>query len=258
MIGGFIIEGSQDKQLLIRAVGPQLGEFGVPGNLVDPSLEIYRSGETTPILSNVNWNDNGNAAEIQSTSQELGAFALADDSKDAVLLVTLAPGGYTAAVTGVDGATGVGLVEIYDADDGSAPVDVINISTRGNVGTDADILIAGFVIGGDRSQTVLVRGVGPTLASFGVVGTITDPSLKILRNLGAGATEDVAENDNWGDAANISEIPSATVKVGAFALETGSGDAVILVTLPPGVYTANLSGVAGATGNGLVEVYRVP
>jgi hypothetical protein len=243
--------------LLIRAIGPQLGAFGVPGALVDASLDIYRAGEAAPILSNVNWGDNSNADEIRTITQSLGGFALDAGSKDAVLLVTLPPGGYTATVTGVDGNTGVGLVEIYDADSPEEPADVINISTRGNVGTDADILIAGFVIGGDRSQTVLVRGIGPTLGDFGVAGTISDPALQILQNVG-GTFEDLAENDNWGDAANIADIPGVTQQVGAFPLTPGSGDAVVLITLPPGVYTANLSGVAGATGNGLVEVYRVP
>lgn len=258
MIGGFIIEGSQDKRLLIRAVGPHLGEFGVPGFLVNASLDIFRSGESVPIYSNVDWGNNSNVEEIKTVTATLGGFPLADGSKDAVLLITLPPGGYTATVTGIDGNTGVGLVEIYDADEPELPVDVINISTRGNVGTAADILIAGFVIGGDRSQTVLIRGVGPTLADFGVADTISDPTLKILRNIGGGLTEDVAENDNWGDAANLSEIPGVTQVVGAFPLSPGSGDAVILVTLPPGVYSAQLSGVAGATGNGLVEVYRAP
>ncbi len=253
MIGGFVIEGSQDKRLLIRAIGPQLGAFGVPGSLEDATLEIFRSGETDPILSNVDWGDNANTAEIRTVTQALGGFALEEGGKDSVLLVTLPPGGYTAQVTGVGGSTGVGLVEIYDADPPEAPVDVINISTRGNVGTDADILIAGFVIAGDRSQTVLVRGIGPTLGSFGVAGTIPDPTLKIISN-----GLDVAENDNWGDAPNASEIPSVTQLVGGFPLGNGSQDAVIFITLPPGVYTANLSGVAGSTGNGLVEVYRVP
>lgn len=257
MIGGFVVEGSQDKRLLIRAIGPQLGAFGVPGALANPSLEIYRSGETVPMLTNIDWGENANADEIRTVTELLGGFALEEGGQDSVLLVSLPPGGYTANVKGVDGMTGVGLVEIYDADDPEEPADVINISTRGNVGTDADILIAGFVIAGDRSQTVLVRGIGPTLATFGVTDTIADPSLQILENVG-GVFEDVAENDNWGDAANLSDIPGVTQQVGAFALEPGSGDAVVLVTLPPGAYTANLSGVAGTTGNALVEVYRVP
>jgi len=143
------------------------------------------------------------------------------------------------------------------ADEADVLSDVINISTRGNIGTAADILIAGFVIDGNLSKTVLVRGIGPTLGSFGVTGTITDPFLRIERNLGAAGFEDVATNDNWEDNSNSAEIVSTSATLGAFALAGGSTDAAILLELPPGVYTAKLSGVGGTTGNGLVEVYRV-
>jgi len=260
LIGGFVIEGSEDKSVLIRAIGPQLGEFGVVGALTDPSLELFRTSDPAnapPFETNINWGDNANATEIVSTTAGLGAFGLTDGSKDAVLLLTLPTGGYTAKVKGIGGITGVALVEIYDADEADVLSDVINISTRGNIGTAADILIAGFVVDGDRSKTVLVRGIGPTLGGFGVADTITDPVLKIQRNLGAAGFEDVVTNDNWEDNSNSAEIASTSVVLGAFALESGSKDAAILVELPPGVYTAKLSGVGGVTGNGLVEVYRV-
>ncbi|RKX34396.1 MAG: hypothetical protein DRP71_07260 [Verrucomicrobia bacterium] len=268
LIGGFVIEGTEDKSVLIRAIGPQLGVYGVAGALTDPSIELYRSSDgptEPPFAVNTNWENVvysegwiplANAAEIALLTADLGGFPLEAGSKDAVVFLKLSPGGYTAKVKGVGGTTGVGLVEIYDADDAAVLSDVINISTRGNIGTAADILIAGFVIDGDRSKTVLVRGIGPTLGGFGVAGTITDPFLKIQRNQG-GTLEDVATNDNWGDAANAAEIPVVSQTVGGFPLETGSADAAILITLPPGIYTAKLSGVGGVTGNGLVEVYRV-
>lgn len=259
LIGGFVIEGTEDKSVLIRAIGPQLGVYGVTGALSDSSIELYRSSDgptDPPFETNIDWEDNLNSAEIVSATATLGAFPLDAGSKDAVLLVTLSPGGYTAKVKGVGGTTGVGLVEVYDADDAASLSDVINISTRGNIGTAADILIAGFVIDGDRSKTVLVRGIGPTLGGFGVAGTITDPFLKIQRNLD-GLLEDMATNDNWGDATNAAEIPVVSQTVGGFPLEPGSADAAILITLPPGIYTAKLSGVGGVTGNGLIEVYRV-
>ena len=261
LIGGFVIEGTEDKRVLIRAIGPQLGVFGINGALADSVLELFRSSDPAsapPFELNTDWGDNANAAEIETVTATLGGFALAPGSKDAVLLVTLPPGGYTAKVKGVDGTTGVGLVEIYDSDEAGAPSDVINISTRGRIGTAADILIAGFVIDGDRSKTVLVRGVGPTLGGFGVTGTIPDPFLRIERNLGNNVFEDVATNDDWGDAANAAEIAIVAEPVGAFPLEPDGKDAAILVTLPPGIYTAKLSGVGGVTGNGLIEVYRVP
>jgi hypothetical protein len=260
LIGGFVIEGSEDKSVLIRAIGPKLEDFNVTGVLTDPSLELYRTSDAPtvpPFETNINWEDNANATEIASTTADLGAFGLNAGSKDAVLLVTLPPGGYTAKVKGIGGITGGALVEIYDADEADVLSDVINISTRGNIGTAADILIAGFVIDGNLSKTVLVRGIGPTLGSFGVTGTITDPFLRIERNLGAAGFEDVATNDNWEDNSNSAEIVSTSATLGAFALAGGSTDAAILLELPPGVYTAKLSGVGGTTGNGLVEVYRV-
>lgn len=259
LIGGFVVDGTEDKSVLIRAIGPKLTDYGIAGALPDPSIELYRTASPgdPAFETNINWEDNSNSAEIVSTTARLGAFPLEVGSKDSVLLVTLPPGGYTAKVKGVGGITGVGLVEIYDADDAAVLSDVINISTRGNIGTAADILIAGFVIAGERDKTVLVRGIGPTLGGYGVADTITDPFLKIQRSLD-GNTLDVATNDNWGDAPNASEIPTVSQTVGGFDLQPGSTDAVILMTLPPGVYTAKLSGVGGVTGNGLVEVYRVP
>jgi hypothetical protein len=264
LIGGFVIEGSVDKRVVIRAIGPTLEDFGLVGNLSNSSLDLFRSGDRAgvpPFETNVNWEDNANSAEVATVTAAVGGFPLNPGTQDAVLLVTLPPGGYTAQVKGVGGTTGVGLIEIYDADDADALSDVVNISTRGSIGTGADILIAGFVIAGDRSKTVLVRGIGPTLGNFGVGGTITDPSLSIVSirptTIGNPATE-VAANDDWGLAANASEILTVSATVGGFPLDVGSKDAAILITLPPGAYTAQLSGVGGLTGNGLVEVYSVP
>ncbi|MEZ5276362.1 MAG: fibronectin type III domain-containing protein [Opitutaceae bacterium] len=262
LIGGFVVEGSQSKRVLIRAVGPKLGEVaGLAGVLEDATLELYRTDDapgTLPFESNDDWEENANSAEIVTVTADLGAFAFNPGGKDAALLVTLPPGGYTAKVKGVGGKTGLGLVEIYDADEAAAPADVVNISTRGRIGTAAEILIAGFVIDGDRSKTVLVRGIGPRLADFGVTGTVTDPFLRIQRNLGAAGIEEMATNDNWSDAPNAGDIPGASEVVGGFQLAPGSKDSAILITLPPGIYTAKLSGVGGAVGNGLIEVYRVP
>ena len=153
--------------------------------------------------------------------------------------------------------TGVSLIEVYDASEAGTTPDVfrpINISFRGVVGTGDDVLIAGFVVGGQAPKKVLVRGIGPALGAFGVPGTLADPTLKVVKD---GAT--VAENDSWGVGPNsaASELTPAAAGAGAFALPASSRDAAVLVTLAPGSYTAIVSGVGGTTGVALVEVYEI-
>ena len=126
-----------------------------------------------------------------------------------------------------------------------------NISTRGFVGTDADVLIAGIVVGGTTAKTVLVRAVGPALGDFGVTGALADPQLRVVD----GAGRVVAENDNWETGNNVTELTSAFTRMGAFQFRGGSRDAALLVTLPPGNFTAQVSGAGGTTGVALVEVY---
>jgi hypothetical protein len=130
---------------------------------------------------------------------------------------------------------------------------LVNIATRGTVGTDASILIGGFVIQGDK-RTVLVRGIGPTLGSFGVAGALADPVITLFRN---GTEAAVATNDDWGSAANQTQLAAAVTSTGAFALPAGSKDASMILTLATGSYTLHLTGKAGTTGVGLIEVYRV-
>ena len=254
LIVGFVVGGTNTagtKPLLIRGVGPTLGVFGVPGFLVDPTLSVY-SG-TTVVSSNDNWNGD---AQITATGTQVGAFALgAAVSRDAALYSpALNVGAYTVQVAGVGGTTGITLAEIYDA----TPVAVflsstprlINVSARTQVGTGADILITGFTIGGTTAKTLLIRAVGPTLGVFGVTGTLADPKLDLYSG-----TTVINSNDNWGGGAAIT---AAAANVGAFALDGASRDAVLLVTLQPGSYTAQVSGVGNTTGVALVEIYDVP
>jgi hypothetical protein len=198
---------------------------------------------------NDSWGSAGDAAAIAATATRVGAFALPAGSPEAVISTTLAPGSYTAQVRGAAAGTGVGLVEVYDAGTGAENSKVVNISARGDVGTGGNILIAGFVIRGTQPKTVLIRGVGPALAGFGLSGVLADPRLQLF----SGTTQ-INENDNATDPA----LATAATRVGAFALAAGSRDAAILVTLQPGAYTAQVSGVGGTTGIGLVEVYEVP
>ena len=254
LIAGFVVGGSSPKQILIRAIGPTLSGFGITGALADSQLELFKG--TTRIALNDNWA--GNTA-ITSASVTVGAFQLTANSLDAVVLAQLDPGAYTAQVSGVGGRTGVALVELYDVDSVAAfaPQKLINVATRGVVGTGENQLIAGFVVNGTTTKKVLIRGVGPTLTSLGVTGALADPVLQLIQTKGSTRTV-VRENDNWETGNDVALITAATTKAGAFPLTSGSKDAVLLLNLPPGTYNATVSGVGGTTGVGLVEVYEVP
>ncbi len=260
LIVGLVVGGagtSGANSLLIRAVGPTLASYGVGGTLPDPALELIPQGASTPLATNDNW---GGDAQIDVVDNMVGAFQLSSAaSKDAALYLTAAKGVYTAKVVGVGGsASGIALAEIYDASSTAytaATPRLINVSARARVGTGDGVLIAGFVVEGTASRTVLIRAVGPTLATYGVGGVLVDPQLELTQAIN-GATVGVATNDNWaGDA----QITSVSTTVGAFALSgAASKDAAILVTLPPGIYSAKASGVGNTTGVALIEVYEVP
>ena len=251
MVAGFVIEGSEAKDLVIRAVGPRLSDFGISAPLADPKIAVYRAGETVPMVEVDGWD-----GSLSSVFQTLGAFSLESDTASAAVRLNMAPGSYTVHVSGVDDGTGVAIVEVYDAAS-LTPVQMVNLSTRGAVGTGVNIMVAGFVITGDTPQRVLVRGVGPTLADFGVDGVLADPVLRLFRSTPSGA-ELLRTNGDWSTASNAAQITSTASAVGGFALTAGAGDAALLVDLDPGSYTVELAGVDAGTGVGLIEVYRVP
>ena len=250
LITGFTISPGPDKTILVRAVGPTLGIFGVPGTLADPKLELYNSSAVK-----IGENDNFNASDAP-TFASVGAFALGANSKDAAIVTTLAPGSYTAQVTGVGGASGVALVEVYEVTGGATRL--INLSTRAQVGTGSNILIPGITVApGTGTRRLLLRAVGPTLSIFGVPGTLADPKLELY----SGSAK-IAENDNWSTPVGTGSADAATLAAafttgGAFALPAGSKDAALLVNLTAGSYTLQVSGVGGTTGAALVEVYDI-
>jgi Tol biopolymer transport system component len=252
LIAGFVVSGTVSKQMLIRAIGPTLSGYGISSPLANPFLQLYRGG--IAIASNDNWGGDPTLVSAQGAAK---AFALPAGSLDSVLLATLTPGLYSAQVSGVGGTTGVALVEFYDLDanDPFTPQKFMSVSTRGLVGAGDKALIAGLNITGNMPKKVLVRAVGPTLAGFGVNNVLSDPVLTI-KSSSTGAT--VRENDNWESGNDPTLVANATVQAGAFPLASGSKDAVILMTLPPGLYTAVVTGANGATGIALVEVYEVP
>lgn len=258
LIVGFVSGGqgtTGTQPVLIRGTGPALAAFGVSGTLADPALSLYQG--TSIVASNTGW---GGSSQITAEDTAVGAFALANPaSRDSALYIpNLAPNSYTAQIAGASGDTGVALAEVYDATPAgtyttSSPR-IVNISARVQVGTGGNILIAGFVIGGSTSKTVLVRASGPALAPFGVTGTLADPQLKLYSGSNV-----LASNSGWGGS---SDIAAAAASVGAFPWgDPSSKDSAILVTLPPGGYTvqvAGAGGTAGDTGVSLVEVYDVP
>ncbi|WP_414660009.1 lamin tail domain-containing protein [Horticoccus sp. 23ND18S-11] len=257
LVPGFVVTGSGSKRLLIRNVGPTLSAFGVSGVLADPQLTLKRydaaSAAYVDVVANDNWGTTNGLSTLTTTTASLGAFALTSGSADSSLLVDLPPGQYSAATGGANNGTGIALVEIYDADTTAATAKLANIATRGFVGTGTDIIVAGFVIAGEGAKTILVRAIGPTLSSFGLTGVLADPQLAIFRG-----SESILTNDNWSGGTTAVSTASVASQVGAFALPTGSKDAAFVVTLPAGAYTVQVSGVAGATGLALVEIYEAP
>ncbi|MDP3069956.1 MAG: glycosyl hydrolase family 28-related protein [Opitutaceae bacterium] len=250
LIAGFAVSGPGAKTVLLRGIGPGLASFGVPGSLANPKLILFDANGAT-LAENDDWGS-GSSNATATAFAAVGAFALNAGSLDAALVTTVNSGAYTVRLSGVGDASGVGLVEVYELDHGSARL--VNLSSRLTVGSGASVGIAGFVVSGPVPKKFLIRGIGPTLAQFGVPDPLADPKLSVV----GPASTVVAANDNWGTASNAADIVIASAGVGAFALPASSSDAAVLVTLPPGAYTASVSGANGTRGAALIEVYEVP
>lgn len=235
---GFATNGA--RTMLLRALGPALAAFGVGGLHQDPAITLYDSAGLR-VDGNDNWD-----ASLATAFAGVGAFPLPAASKDAALQRAITGSG-TAQINGP--GAGLVLVEAYDAG-GAAANRFVNVSSRNFVGTGDNILIAGLYVEGTVARTLLIRGIGPTLAGFGVTNALADPRLEILDSTG----RKIAENDNW-NGALATVFPTA----GAFALAAGSRDAALLITLPARkAYTVQLSGADGGTGEALVEIYDLP
>ena len=250
LIAGFVISGEGTKPMLVRGIGPALLGLGIKSALPHPGIQLFDLTTRSLVASNRGWSEGSNGPEIAATTARLGGFPLATGSADSALLSPLAAGVYSANLSDADDEGGVALMELYDGD-ASSSARLVNLSARTQVGIDEDVLILGFVIGGSTSKQVLLRGVGPALAGFGVGSVLADPKLE-LRD-GRGVLVD--SNDNWGGSA---AVVKAAEKVGAFALPAESRDACLLVTLPPGAYTVHVVGVGATTGVALAELYDVP
>lgn len=248
VLGGRGTRGS--KPIVVRAVGPSLAPLGVSDVLGDPRVDLRGGGAS--IVANDNW---GGGAALTTAMAQVGAFPFINaTSRDAAVARELATGDYVVEIAGAGGTTGAVIAELYDATrtgtHGVATPRLVNVSVLKQIAARTT-LTAGFVIGGTTAKSVLIRAVGPSLATFGVGGFMADPQLALF----AGSTQ-VAGNDNWGGDPQLATSASG---VGAFALSgAGSRDAMLLVTLPPGSYTAQVSASDGGAGTALVEVYEVP
>lgn len=241
-IGGFIITGTSPKQVAVRAIGPSLSQFGIPDPLADPVLELHGPGGFTTII-NDNWRD-GSCACL-GAGPCMPSLPPVNDLESAIC-ATLESGAYTGIIKGKGKTTGVGLIELYDLDQ-PVPSKLANISTRAFVGTGSDIVIAGFILGGNTGQdNLIVRGIGPSLTQLGVPDALADPTLELRDSNGA----IIRENNNWQDDPTQAAIINAAGLAPTNDLESG-----IAETLAPGMYTALLAGINNGTGVGLVEVY---
>ena len=237
LIGGVIVTGSEPKKVIIRAIGPSLAEV-VDGALADTTLELYE-GDTL-LASNDNWKD--------SQQPEIEATTIPPNHElESAVVYTLAPGSYTAVMSGKDGATGIGVIEVYDLDQ-TSDSKLANIASRGFVEAGDSVMIGGLIVGGNGTEDarILLRAIGPSLGNAGIVGALQDPTLELRDNNG----ELVRENDNWQDA-QPAEIEATTIP------PTDPAESAIIATLPPGNYTAVVRGKSDSTGVGLVEVYHV-
>jgi phospholipase/lecithinase/hemolysin len=236
LIAGFVISGNQAKKVIVRALGPTLSTLGVSGALADPTMTIVNSSNVV-VASNDNWRD------TQQSEIAASGYAPPNDLESAII-ATLSPGSYTAVVTGKNGGTGIGLVDLYQLDASTSIFQ--NLSTRGLVGSGNNVLIGGLIIGNGEPPVIVLRAIGPTLSNFGITQPLLDPTLE-LRNANGAL---IAFNDDWND--NTPTAVKATL-----LKPSDTRESAIVVSLATGNYTAIVRGKNGTTGVALVEAYRL-
>lgn len=262
LTAGFAIEGTGSKEVMIRAAGPSLGQFGVSNFVSDPWIQLVSIKDMTVKAEVDNWVSQPNAARISTVTTDLDAFSLTSD-KDAALVMSLEPGLYTAKVEGVGGETGMGIVEVYETPDaGSAKL--VNVSTRGYA-TTAKPLTGGFVVTGAAGTTkrILIRAQGPNLATYGIKAPMVDPQIALFRT--DGGAKKLFVNDDW--AFGTPEAPLADTEYSQAIVATGFApknrrEACILVDLEPGMYTAEVTPFSDKDypeepGVAIIEVFEI-
>jgi hypothetical protein len=255
MIGGFIVQGTGSKRVIIRAIGPELTQYGVPNPLFNPTLELH-DARGALIASNDNWQTTILGGIITSDQRgDIRASGYAPrDGRESAIVAELRPGNYTAIVRGVNDTTGVALVEAYDLSP-EANSTLGNISTRSFVQTGDNVMIGGFIVQGTQPKRVIVRGIGPELAAppFNIPNALANPTLELHNAAGAL----IASNDNW-QLTIIGGI--ITSNQGVEIRQSGHApgnplESAIIADLPAGNYTAIVRGVNNTTGVALVEVH---
>ena len=238
-----IASGTAGKRVIIRAIGPSLIPLGVPGALTDPTLELFQGN--TVLFANDDWRNSGQQAQITSSG------LAPSNEAEAAIIWTLAPGqNYTAIVRGKNGQTGIGVVEAFDLEQGTV-AQLVDISTRGFVDVDDNVMIAGLIAGpgNGASLKILVRALGPTLSDFGVPGALANPTLDLVNSSGTV----IRSNNNWKDD------PQQRAAIEAAGLAPiHDEEAALVETVAPGAYTAIVRGSGRTTGVGLAEVYHLP
>ena len=253
MIGGFIVQGTQPKRVILRAIGPELSQHGVPNAMANPTLELHNASGVL-IASNDNWQNTIIGGIITSNQvQDIQNSGHAPaDARESAIIADLPPGHYTAIVRGVNNTTGVALVEAYDLS--PSPNSILgNISTRSFVQTADDVMIGGFIVQGTQPKNVIIRAIGPELSQYGVPNPLADPTLELHNGTGAL----IGRNDNWQQTiigGIITQNQVQNIQNSGHAPADASESAII-ANLPPGNYTAIVRGVNNTTGVALVEVY---
>jgi len=255
MIGGFIVQGTGSKRVIIRAIGPELTQYGVPNVLANPTLELH-DGAGALIASNNNWATTiigGIITASQARDLQASGHAPADPRESAII-ADLPAGNYTAIVRGANNTTGVALVEVYDLSPNASSF-LGNISTRSFVQTDDNVMIGGFIVAGTQSKRVIIRAIGPELSAppFNIPNALANPTLELHDSTGAL----IASNDDWKHTiigGIITRGQVVDIQNSGYA-PSDESESAIIATLPPGNYTAIVRGVNETTGVALVEVY---
>lgn len=256
---GFTLSGSTPKPMVMRAVGPGLGSFGVSAVMANPRLQLYPSGATTPQLQNQGW---GGGADLVAAFNRVGAFALNASSADAAALSTLNSGLYSIRISDTASRAGTVLAELFDGDP-TTSTQLGNLSVQGPVVARSQQLLGGFVLEGTGTRRLLIRAIGPGLSGYGVSGVLRDAVLTVYNS----RSQVIARNDNWEVQTPLSTtlVPASPAVValisrqtGAFSLNSGALDSAMVLELPAGVYTIGVDGGNDSSGTAMLEVYLAP
>jgi hypothetical protein len=253
LIGGFIIQGNGTKRVIIRAIGPELTQYGIPNALFNPTLELH-DGTGALIASNDNWTHTiiGGIITSNQVRDIMNSGYAPSDGRESAMIADLPPGNYTAILRGVDNMTGVALVEVYDLSPGIDSI-LANISSRSFVLGGDNVMIGGFIVQGTQSKKVIIRAIGPELTQYGVSNALGDPTLELHDRTGAL----IASNDDWQHTiigGIITKDQVMDIQNSGHA-PTAASESAIIATLPPGNYTAIVRGKNIAVGVALVDVY---